>query len=86
MAQMEAGAIEDAGNSIRQAIQLNPSSPLRPLLRFYLECLTGEQIEPTAPVVEVEELTDLTLPESTDTAIPKEVDKEKEADKKQEPK
>jgi tetratricopeptide (TPR) repeat protein len=86
MAQMEAGAIEDAGNSIRQAIQLNPSSPLRPLLRFYLECLTGEQIEPTAPVVEVEELTDLTLPESTDNAIPKEVDKEKAADKKQESK
>ena len=34
--------VDEASASIRRAIELYPSSPLRPVLRFYLGCLTGE--------------------------------------------
>ena len=65
--QMEAGLVEEAGNSIRQALKANPASPLRPILRFYLECLTGEQIELEPPASVVEELDDLVETAATDT-------------------
>ncbi len=60
LAQLEAGAVEEAAQSVREAIQANPTSPLRPILRFYLECLTGEQIELKLELPEVEEVEDLT--------------------------
>lgn len=67
LAQMESGEIEDAAKSIKQAIDLHPDSALRPILRFYLECLTGEQIEETAPVTPVEEFLDLVEAETEAT-------------------
>lgn len=67
LAQMEAGQVDDAAKSIKQTIALNPDSPLRPILRFYLECLTGEQIEETAPVVPAEEFADFTETPSEET-------------------
>lgn len=45
LAQIEMGANDNAITSIRNALSLFPTSPIRPLFRFYLECLTGEQIE-----------------------------------------
>jgi tetratricopeptide (TPR) repeat protein len=59
LAQMEAGTVDEASRSIRRAIELYPGSPLRPLLRFYLECLTGEQIELKPEDSKEEELFDL---------------------------
>ncbi len=64
LAQMEAGNVEEASNSIKRAIELYPGSPLRPVLRFYLECLTGEQIELKLEESKVDELFDLTEPEA----------------------
>lgn len=65
LAQLELGANDQAIKSIRKALELNPSSPVRPLLRFYLDNLTGEQIELRPAVPEVEEYADLTEPETT---------------------
>lgn len=65
LVQMEAGLIEEAATSIRQALKTNPSTPLRPILRFYLECLTGEQIELEPPASGVEEVDDLVETAST---------------------
>ncbi len=76
LAQMEAGTVDEASKSIRRAIELYPGSPLRPVLRFYLECLTGEQIEPKPAESIVEELFDLTE---------KETEKNAELEPKQEP-
>ena len=58
-AQVEAGANDNATKSIRQAIELNPISQARPLMRFYLECLTGEQIELKVETPATEEFDDL---------------------------
>ena len=63
LAQMEAGSIEDAGQSIRQALQAHANSPLRPILRFYLASLTGEEIELTPAPAELEEVNDLSDPD-----------------------
>ena len=60
LAQMEAGAVDAAADSIRQALQLNPMSPFRPTLRFYLECLTDEKVDLAPTVPEAEDLADLT--------------------------
>lgn len=59
LAQMEWGANKDASRSIRSAVERNPTSPLRPLFQFYLECLTGERIELKAEAAEGEDFTDL---------------------------
>ncbi|WP_397568255.1 hypothetical protein [Schlesneria sp. T3-172] len=72
LVQMEAGLVEDAGKSIRQALQTNPATPLRPILRFYLECLTGEQVELEPPAADVEEVDDLVESPPTDSAESKE--------------
>ena len=64
IAQMESGAIDDAAKAIQTALELNPKSPYRPLIRFYLECLTGEKIELNAAEPGVEELTDIFEPEA----------------------
>ena len=69
LAQMEAGQLNDAANSVRQALKIYPNTVLRPLLRFYLEVLTGEQIEVAPPESTVEELADLSDSES-DPASP----------------
>jgi len=58
-AEMEQGDVKAATRSIRDALHRNPSSSLRPLLRFYLECLTGEEIEPKPSTDEFEEIPDL---------------------------
>ena len=72
LAQMEAGTVDEASKSIRRAIELYPGSPLRPILRFYLECLTGEQIELKSEEsgVDMEEMFDLTEPEPEKKAEP----------------
>ena len=75
LAQMEAGTVDEASKSIRRAIELYPGSPLRPVLRFYLECLTGEQIELKLEESKVDELFDLTEPE---------IEKKAESEAKQE--
>jgi hypothetical protein len=62
MAQLEAGAITEAVGSIRKALELNPSTSFRPLLRFYLECLTGEKIELKVDAPANEEFIDLSEP------------------------
>ena len=80
LAQMEAGMVDEATASVRRAIELYPSSPLRPVLRFYLGCLTGEQIELKLPESEsqVEELFDLAEPEpEPETKAEPEAKKEK---------
>jgi tetratricopeptide (TPR) repeat protein len=64
LAQMESGANEDAIGSIHTALQLNPNTPLRPLLRLYLECLSGEQIELKPSDVDLEQFDDLSEPEA----------------------
>lgn len=63
LAQMEVGANKDASNSLRRALELSPSSQLRPLFQFYLECLTGERIDLQPEAVEAEEFTDLNAKE-----------------------
>jgi tetratricopeptide (TPR) repeat protein len=67
-AQMEAGEIKEAANSIRQALKVYPSSAIRPVLRFYLEALTGEQIEAAPPASSIEELADLSESEPNPTS------------------
>jgi tetratricopeptide (TPR) repeat protein len=69
LAEMEAGQVDDATRSIRQSLQLQPDSPLRPMLRFYLECLTSELIDEAAPAAEIEELTDLNDSDAGDTEL-----------------
>lgn len=84
MAQLELGANEEAAKSIRRSLELNPSTPYRPLLRFYLECLTGEKIDPKAEPVEVEEFAEISTTEpasegkTEEKAAPAEPDKEKQ--------
>ncbi|WP_010587498.1 tetratricopeptide repeat protein [Schlesneria paludicola] len=60
VAQMESGAVEDATASLRKALELNPQAGLRPLIRFYLDCLTGELIDLNVAPPEVEEFRELT--------------------------
>jgi hypothetical protein len=83
-AQMELGANIEAAESIRNALRLNPASPIRPLLRFYLENLTGEQIELKLPVPEFEEFADLSEEETKTDDTPQE--KEQQPDKPADPK
>ena len=80
LAQMEAGMVDEASTSIRRAIELYPGSPLRPILRFYLECLTGERIElkPEDSESKEEELFDLTEPEP-ETKVEPEAKQEQDA-------
>ena len=59
LAQMESGAVDDATASLRKALELNPQGGLRPLIRFYLDCLTGELIELKVEPVETEEFGEL---------------------------
>ncbi len=70
LAQVESGATDDAAKSIRRALELDPNSQMRPLLRFYLECLTGEQIPLKVERPAVEEFTDLTEPEVKSNTVP----------------
>ncbi len=45
LAQLESGDCTGATQTLREAVERNPFSPLRPLLRFYLLCTTNELIE-----------------------------------------
>ena len=45
MAQLESGDCTGATRTLRLAVEHDPASPLRPLLRFYLLCTTNELIE-----------------------------------------
>jgi hypothetical protein len=64
LAQIEWGALDDATLSIRHALELNPMSPVRPLLRFYLENLTGEQIDLKPTLPQSQEYADLSEPDT----------------------
>ena len=61
MAYLEMGANEDAVKAIRQSLEMNPATPYRPLLRFYLECLTGEKIDLKVEPRESEEFTEISI-------------------------
>ena len=62
LAQMESGAIDDAVQSLQAAVEAYPTSHLRPLWRFYLDCLTGEMIDLKATSPEIEEIDDVAEP------------------------
>lgn len=70
MAQLESGDMTGATQTLKQALERDPASPLRPLLRFYLFCTTNEQIEskPAGPSEPVEEFAP--LEESSATTKP----------------
>lgn len=59
MAQMESGATEDATKTLKRIVAENPISPFRPLVRFYLDCLTGELIDLNIETPEAEEFSEL---------------------------
>ena len=48
MAQLESGDCTGATQTLRQIVERDPASPIRPLLRFYLLCTTNELIEEAA--------------------------------------
>ena len=48
MAQLESGDCTSATQTLRQIVERDPASPIRPLLRFYLLCTTNELIEEAA--------------------------------------
>jgi len=62
MAQLESGDSTGATQTLRLAVERDPASTIRPLLRFYLLCTTNELIEEKAdstnPVEEFESLSD----------------------------
>ena len=62
MAQLESGDIQGTIETLREAIQKDPTSSIRPLLNFYLFCTTNEMLDKkapeTAPVEEFESLTE----------------------------
>ena len=62
MAQLESGDSKGATQTMRLALERDPASLIRPLLRFYLLCTTNELIEEKGgssnPVEEFEALTD----------------------------
>lgn len=64
MAYLEMGANDEATKSIRQALEINPATAYRPLLRFYLECLTGEKIELKVESPETEDFTEISATET----------------------
>ena len=66
LAQLELGASTKGAIIVESftALELNPLSPVRPLLRFYLENLTGEQIEMRPTVPEADQFADLSEPET----------------------
>ncbi|MEK6257052.1 MAG: hypothetical protein AABP62_00410 [Planctomycetota bacterium] len=45
MSQLESGDCTGATQTLRQAVERDPASPIRPLLRFYLLCTTNELID-----------------------------------------
>ena len=59
MAQLESGDCTGAIQTLRRAVERDPSSPIRPLLRFYLLCTTNELIEEKASANTIEEFESL---------------------------
>ena len=60
MAQLESGDVQGASQSLHSALERDPASSLRPLLRFYLFCTSDERIDEQPPVtVPVEEFDSL---------------------------
>jgi tetratricopeptide (TPR) repeat protein len=66
MAQLELGDSTGAIQTLRLAVERDPASSIRPLLRFYLLCTTNELIEEKAdttnPIEEFESLTEESKP------------------------
>ena len=60
MAQLESGDVKGAAQTLKAALDRDPASAIRPLLRFYLFCTTDERIDEqptvTAPVEEFDSL------------------------------
>ena len=60
MAQLESGDVKGAAQTLKAALDRDPASTLRPLLRFYLFCTTDERIDEqpaeTAPAEEFDSL------------------------------
>lgn len=61
--EMERGNTPAAVAAIRAALQSAPDTPLRPLLRLYLYCLTDELIDPEPPADWIPQPKDLFAPE-----------------------
>ena len=49
MCQIEAGNPQVAGKTLAGLLELNPETPLRPLIRFYLFAITDELVDPEPP-------------------------------------
>lgn len=49
MVELEAGGLEKAQRNFRAMLQANPETPARPLAAFYLQQITGEEIDPLPP-------------------------------------
>ncbi len=63
LCEMERGNTPGAESAIRAALQRVPDSPLRPLLRLYLFCLSDELIDPEPPSDWIPQPADLFAPE-----------------------
>ncbi|MBC8116495.1 MAG: hypothetical protein H7062_19055, partial [Candidatus Saccharimonas sp.] len=62
MSQLESGNCTGATQTLRQAVERDPASPIRPLLRFYLLCTTNELIdEKTTNTNTIEEFDSLSV-------------------------
>ena len=60
MAQLESGDSKGAIQTLRLAVERDPASSIRPLLRFYLLCTTNELIEEKTTTTTIEEFESLT--------------------------
>jgi hypothetical protein len=70
LAQLETGSTAAAAESIQKAMEINPATPLRPLMRFYLECITGQQVPLKIDGSPSDEFVDLNAPEEPPEAAP----------------
>ena len=66
MAQLESGDVKGAALTLQSALERDPASSMRPLLRFYLFCATDEKATEQPPVATPAEEFDSLLAEATE--------------------
>ena len=66
MAQLESGDVKGAALTLQSALERDPASSMRPLLRFYLFCATDEKTAEQPPVATPAEEFDSLLAEATE--------------------